>query len=97
VTTAAPSKPADLTERQREILAFLWESTCRDGFQPDIRTIAEHFGFSSTNGVVCHLRALQRKAWIDMGHNQSRAIRFLRTPAGDKFLGFRPITGDDDR
>lgn len=54
----------DLTERQAAILCYIlqcWMS----GFIPTYRGIGDEFGIASTNGVVGHLKALQRKGYIE--------------------------------
>jgi hypothetical protein len=48
------------------------------GFSPTIREIGEMCEISSTNGVVCHLKAIEAKGYISLGSgSRSRAIAFL--------------------
>ena len=77
-----------LSERQREIYEWILLKTKKDGFQPSIREIAEEFGIGSPNGVVCHLKGMQRKGYINLGESHSRSIRFLVRPDGKEFKGF---------
>ena len=51
-----------LTKRQAEILEMINDCVTRNGFAPSIREIADAFEISSPNGVVCHLKALEKKA-----------------------------------
>jgi SOS-response transcriptional repressors (RecA-mediated autopeptidases) len=55
----------DLTKRQEEILSFIEHHEWRNGYWPSIREIQEKFGFKSTNAVMGHLRALERKAVLE--------------------------------
>lgn len=64
----------ELTERQREILAFIVKETESRGFPPTIREIGEHMDIRSTNGVNDHLKALERKGYLNRGEQQSRSL-----------------------
>lgn len=63
-----------LTNRQAEILELIAESVQTKGFAPSIREIADAFGINSPNGVVCHLKALERKGFLIRQKSKSRAI-----------------------
>lgn len=67
-----------LTTRQAQVLDYLKTATRRRGYPPTLREIAVHFGIKSTNGVNDHLRALERKGYIDRTSGASRGIRVLR-------------------
>lgn len=64
-----------LTTRQHEILGFLQLHFQGHGYWPSIREIQDHFGFNSTNAVVGHLKALERKGCIVRSPGQARAYR----------------------
>ncbi|NVI97021.1 transcriptional repressor LexA [Myxococcus sp. AM009] len=64
----------ELTERQREILSFIVKETETQGFPPTIREIGEHMDIRSTNGVNDHLKALERKGYLNRGEQQSRSL-----------------------
>ncbi|XXF80758.1 transcriptional repressor LexA [Myxococcaceae bacterium GXIMD 01537] len=64
----------ELTERQREILAFIVKESESRGFPPTIREIGEHMDIRSTNGVNDHLKALERKGYLNRGEQQSRSL-----------------------
>jgi repressor LexA len=69
----------ELTERQREVLAFIVRFRNERGVPPSLRELARGLGLASINGVSQHLDALQRKRYIDRGPAMaSRAIRVLR-------------------
>lgn len=67
----------DLTERLREVLAFLRSRQAAHGYMPTRREIATALGITSTNGVNDLLVHLERKGWIERDPLKSRAIRVL--------------------
>ena len=64
-----------LTERQSAIYDFLKEKIMNRGYGPTVREIGNHFGIRSPNGVMCHLKALERKGLISRESHMSRAIQ----------------------
>jgi repressor LexA len=64
-----------LTDRQREILEFITQSINQRGYPPTLREIGTHFGIRSTNGVNDHLRALEKKGYLQREDLKSRALR----------------------
>jgi len=64
-----------LTDRQREILDFITQSIRERGYPPTLREIGLHFGIKSTNGVNDHLRALEKKGYLQREDLKSRALR----------------------
>jgi repressor LexA len=64
----------ELTDRQKEILSFILRETEQRGFPPTIREIGEEMDIRSTNGVNDHLKALERKGYLNRGEQQSRAL-----------------------
>lgn len=71
----------ELTARQRMIFDFLVEFSQREGYPPTMREIGEFFGIRSTNAVHEHLRALERKGWVERAGGASRGVRVMRQPA----------------
>lgn len=69
-----------LTERQREVLAFIIEHQQSNGAPPSQREVARQFGFRSTTAVADHLRALRRKGYLDHRPHQARSLRVLSQP-----------------
>lgn len=63
----------ELTERQQEILDYVQEHFRTKCYWPSIRDIQEQFDFASTNAVVGHLRALERKGRLVKMSGRSRA------------------------
>lgn len=64
-----------LTPRQHEILGYLQLYQREQGTWPSFREIQSHFGFKSTNAVMGHLRALERKGYISRVPGQARTFR----------------------
>jgi DNA-binding MarR family transcriptional regulator len=64
-----------LTQRQRSILDFVVSFLRERGYPPTLREIGAYFGIKSTNGVSDHLRALERKGYIERSSMLSRGIR----------------------
>jgi len=71
-----------LTQRQREIYEFIREKIQGRGYGPTVREIGLEFGIKSPNGVMCHLKALQKKGLIHREANMSRAIQLLQDQSG---------------
>lgn len=63
-----------LTTRQREVYEFIRDKIRTRGYGPTVREIGSHFDISSPNGVMCHLKALEKKGLINREPNMSRAI-----------------------
>src|SRR5438876_2973419 len=79
-----------LTERQREIYDFIKEKISTRGYGPTVREIGEAFKIKSPNGVMCHLKALEKKELITRERHAARAIQLVahRRPAeGLPFMG----------
>ncbi|MFZ2414349.1 MAG: transcriptional repressor LexA [Candidatus Cryosericum sp.] len=53
-----------LTERQRAILAYVEEYARQTGFRPTLDEVRRHFGLQSINGAVVHIKALERKGYL---------------------------------
>jgi repressor LexA len=64
----------EMTARQRAIYEFIRDLVQRRGFGPTIREIADAFDIASPNGVVCHLKALEKKGLIHRNEFKARAI-----------------------
>ena len=66
-----------LTERQRKVYLFIRDLIHNRGYGPTVREIGEEFEIASPNGVMCHLRALERKGLIRRSKREARAIELL--------------------
>lgn len=69
----------EITERQKETLAFLIWYVDRNGFCPTVREIADSLGVVVSTAQD-HLHALQRKGYIEVT-GSPRAIRIHRRVA----------------
>ena len=76
----------NLTERQRNVYKFIREKIRGRGYGPTVREIATRFGIRSPNGVVCHLKALEKKGFIKREPNMSRAIQLAAEPIEERGL-----------
>jgi repressor LexA len=63
-----------LTARQNAIVAFLREQLSERGYGPTVREIGARFGITSPNGVMCHLKALEKKGVIRRDRRCARSI-----------------------
>lgn len=63
-----------MTERQQAVYELIREKILKRGYGPTVREIGEHLEIKSPNGVMCHLRALEKKGMINRVANKSRAI-----------------------
>ncbi len=70
-----------LTGRQQAVYEFVREKIHTRGYGPTVREIGQHFRIRSPNGVVCHLKALEKKGLILREPNRSRAIQLATEPA----------------
>ncbi|MCC5833557.1 MAG: repressor LexA [Opitutales bacterium] len=64
-----------LTYRQEEVLGYIQLHMRENGTWPSFREIERHFGFKSTNAVMGHLRALEKKGYISRVAGQARTFR----------------------
>lgn len=64
-----------LTKRQRAVFEFIRDKIQNRGYGPTVREIGQKFKISSPNGVMCHLKALEKKGLIFREPNRSRAIQ----------------------
>jgi repressor LexA len=80
----------NVTKRQQAVYEFIREKIRGRGYGPTVREIGSHFKINSPNGVVCHLKALQRKGLIHREANLSRAISLAAEPIHPKGL---PLAG----
>lgn len=66
-----------LTARQQAIYDLICSLIIERGYGPTVREIGRHFDIQSPNGVMCHLKALERKGLIIRHAKQSRAIELV--------------------
>jgi repressor LexA len=91
------SDTTPLTDKQQKIYNFIRKHIETKGFPPAIRDICDAFGISSPNGVMCHLKALQRKGYIhriekkDTKKAQARGITIPGVSAGGFSLPLKGV------
>ena len=76
-----------LTARQSEILDLIRGYIADEGCPPTRAEIARTLGFRSPNAAEDHLRALQRKGYIEIVAGSSRGIRLLDDDFGLPVVG----------
>lgn len=79
-----------LTQRQRAIYEYIRDKMRNRGYGPTVRELGQHFKIRSPNGVMCHLKALEKKGLIAREPNISRAIRLVAEPVHQRGL---PLAG----
>jgi repressor LexA len=72
---------SQLTKRQREVYDFIKDKIETRGYGPTVREIGTEFDIRSPNGVMCHLKALEKKGLILREGFSARAIQLV---------GYRP-------
>lgn len=63
-----------LTPKQAAVLGFIEGHLRKNARAPSLREIGAHFGIRSTNGVLEHLKALERKGFISREETARRGI-----------------------
>lgn len=66
-----------ITDRQREVLAFVVSFVRSNGYPPTLREIGAALKIRSTNGVSDHLSALERKGLLVCSNTKARGIRVV--------------------
>ncbi len=90
VSTATNAMLDSLTKRQKEVLDYIRSKIDGRGYGPTVREIGEEFNIASPNGVMCHLKALEKKGLITREPNRSRAIQLA--PEAQAEVGM-PLVG----
>ncbi len=80
----------NVTKKQKAVYDFIREKIRGRGYGPTVREIGERFDIRSPNGVVCHLKALEKKGLITREPNMSRAIQLTTEPA---YMRGLPLVG----
>ena len=91
---------AQLTARQREILAFVNEHSAQHGYPPTVREIGTAVGLTSSSTVHAHLANLERLGLLRRDPAKPRALNLVgrehsKAPAASETAGIRmlPLLG----
>jgi repressor LexA len=72
---------ASLSIRQQQVLEYIQSFQLSHGFSPSQREIAAHFGFSSPNAALDHIKALRAKGALGASGRRARALQVVSAPA----------------
>ena len=82
-----------ITRRQREVLDYIKSYVATHRFPPTIREISENFAIS-VKGAYDHVKALEKKQFLQLNNHRSRTIEVLEEDAaGDEIIDI-PILGN---
>ncbi len=79
---------AELTNRQRRVLAVIRDSVDARGYPPSLREIGEAVGLTSPSSVAHQLKMLERKGYLRRDPNRPRAIEVV-LPGAAEGQGYR--------
>ncbi|WP_437191282.1 transcriptional repressor LexA [Planctomicrobium sp. SH527] len=99
------SDQSKLTNRQLLIYEFIKDRILNRGYGPTVREIGTQFEIRSPNGVMCHLKALEKKGLISREQNMSRAIQLTESlhrgktslPYAGQIAAGTPVLAVEDR
>ena len=77
----------NLTDKQKNVLRFIFNEITNEKIPPTIREIAQEFGFSSTGTVRDYLKALVDKGYIRISEGKARAIELVKEAFRVPILG----------
>ena len=80
---------ARTSKKREEILQFLTQFVCENGYAPSVREICTAVGLQSTATVHYHLGALRDAGLIEMGDMKKRAISLPECRRADRI----PVVG----
>ena len=66
-----------ISEKQKEILAFMRHEILNKGYPPTVRDICEAVKLKSTSSVHSHLETLEKNGYIRRGPTKPRAIEII--------------------
>jgi repressor LexA len=81
-----------LTARQKEVLDFISSYIEEHAYPPTIREIAERFSIS-VKGAYDHVKALEKKGFIRLGENRSRALELTSRERPERSVVEVPLLG----
>jgi repressor LexA len=81
-----------LTARQKEVLDYIGAFHEEHAYPPTIREIAERFSIS-VKGAYDHVKALEKKGFLRLGENRSRALEIVRKEKPERAVVELPLLG----
>jgi repressor LexA len=81
-----------LTVRQKEVLDFISSYIEEHAYPPTIREMAERFTIS-VKGAYDHVKALEKKGYIRLGENRSRALELTSRERPERSVVEVPLLG----
>jgi repressor LexA len=63
-----------LTRRQQEMFDWIVAQITREGRAPTVREIGKQCGITSPNGVLCHVKALEKKGYLVRDWGKARSL-----------------------
>ena len=78
-----------LSERQKEILAYIMDFTVKEGYAPSVREICSHVGLRSPSSVQSHLEKLRAMGYLQKVDGKMRTA----VVCGGSQTGQIPILG----
>lgn len=79
----------NITEKQKKVLEFIYETIKSSGYPPTLAEIKEMLGVSSNQSVLNFLTSLENKGYIKKEENTARGLKIL--PLGFKILEKDPL------
>lgn len=67
----------ELTKKQKNMLEYIEKYVLSQGYPPTIRDMGEHFSITP-KGAYDHLKAIEKKGYINCVKNRRRAIELLK-------------------
>jgi len=68
----------ELTSTQEKVLQCIERSIAQRGYPPTRRELCTELRVSSTNGVADHIKALERKGYLECDQGKARGMRPVR-------------------
>lgn len=81
----------ELTDRQQQVLDYIQSHITEKGCSPTIREIGKAFGIVSPNGVMCHLKALEKKGRLTRSGDLHRGIILTANETIHRLYDFQEI------
>ena len=84
----------ELTKQQTKVLACVEVYLNQTGFPPTRAEICKKLGFKSPNAAEMHLRALEKKGYINIKSGSSRGISIIKSQQENEQSGLQiPVIG----